>query len=88
MKHSTTAWGGALSAFSENYDDYYRLDVKFGFRLNSKKGKKLSHQFFVDLQNVTNQKNIFVKRYNSNTDQIDDVFQTGFFPDFMYRIQF
>ncbi len=74
-------------AFSETYAEYYRWDVKFGFRINSKKGK-VSHQFFVDLQNVTNRENIFVKRYNPVSDEINDVFQTGFFPDFMYRIQF
>jgi hypothetical protein len=74
-------------AFSERYDAYLRWDVKFGFRLNGKKSK-VSHQFFVDLQNVTNRENIFVERYNPVTDQIDQVNQIGFFPDFMYRIQF
>jgi len=74
-------------AFSERYSDYFRWDVKFGFRLNGKTGK-VSHQFFVDLQNVTNRENIFVKRYNPVTDEINDVNQIGFFPDVMYRIQF
>lgn len=72
-------------AFSQRLDDYMRLDVKFGFRLNS---GKISHQFFVDLQNVTNRQNVFTERYNPVTDQIDPVYQIGFFPDFMYRIQF
>lgn len=74
-------------AFSETYSDYFRWDVKFGFRLNGKKSK-VSHQFFVDLQNVTNRENIFVERYNSVTDEINEVNQIGFFPDVMYRIQF
>lgn len=74
-------------AFSERYEAYFRWDVKFGFRLNSKKSK-ISHQFFVDLQNVTNRENVFTERYNSVTDEINTVTQTGFFPDFMYRIQF
>jgi hypothetical protein len=74
-------------AFSERYDDYFRWDVKFGFRLNGK-NSKVSHQFFVDLQNVTNRENIFVERYNPVTDEINDVNQIGFFPDVMYRIQF
>jgi hypothetical protein len=74
-------------AFSERYDPYFRWDVKFGFRLNGKKSK-VSHQFFVDLQNVTNRENVFVERYNPVTDEINTVTQTGFFPDFMYRIQF
>ncbi|MGE0589921.1 MAG: carboxypeptidase-like regulatory domain-containing protein [Cyclobacteriaceae bacterium] len=74
-------------AYSSRYDDYFRWDVKFGVRVNSKK-KKVSHQFFVDLQNITNRKNEFVRRYNEVTDQINRVDQIGFFPDVMYRIQF
>jgi hypothetical protein len=74
-------------AFSQQYDDYLRLDVKFGVRLNSKK-RNVSHQFFVDLQNVTNRKNEFVRRYSENADEINSVYQIGFFPDVLYRIQF
>lgn len=74
-------------AFSERYEDYFRWDVKFGVRLNSGK-RNISHQFFVDLQNVTNRQNEFVRRYNEVTDEINEVEQIGFFPDVMYRIQF
>jgi len=72
-------------AFSQRYGSYFRWDVKFGVRLNR---SKVSHQFFVDFQNVTNRKNEFVRRYNEVTDQINTVEQIGFFPDVMYRIQF
>lgn len=74
-------------AFSKRYPFYLRWDVKFGVRLNSAKGK-VSHQFFVDLQNVTNRENIFERRYNAVKDQINDVNQIGFFPDVLYRLQF
>jgi hypothetical protein len=74
-------------AFSQQYDPYLRWDVKFGVRLNSQK-RNVSHQFFVDLQNVTNRENEFVRRYNEVTDEINVVNQIGFFPDVMYRIQF
>lgn len=74
-------------AFSEQYDTYLRWDVKFGVRLNSKK-RNISHQFFVDFQNVTNRENEFVRRYNEVTDEINRVDQIGFFPDVLYRIQF
>ncbi len=72
-------------AFSENYGDYFRWDMKVGVRLNR---SKVSHQFFVDFQNVTNRQNEFVRRYNPVTDRINVVEQIGFFPDVMYRIQF
>lgn len=74
-------------AFSEQYDDYFRWDVKFGIKLNSKK-KKQSHQLYFDLQNITNRANVFVRRYNRLTNSIDQVDQIGFFPDFGYRFQF
>ena len=74
-------------AFSEQNDDYFRLDVKLGYKINSR-SKKRSHQFHVDLQNVTNNENIFVRRYNRLTNRVDQVDQIGFFPDFGYRFQF
>ncbi len=74
-------------AFSLRQSPYFRWDLKFGFQLNSAK-KKLSHQFYFDLQNVTNRDNIFLKQYNRQTNEVNDVYQIGFFPDFMYRIQF
>ncbi|MBT31749.1 MAG: TonB-dependent receptor [Thalassobius sp.] len=74
-------------AYSKQYDPYFRWDVKFGFRVNSRT-KNISHQFFVDFQNVTDRRNVFVERYNEVTDEIDIVEQIGFFPDVLYRIQF
>ncbi|MEM9144167.1 MAG: carboxypeptidase regulatory-like domain-containing protein, partial [Bacteroidota bacterium] len=61
-------------AFSERFDNYFRWDVKFGIRLNSKT-KKRSHQLYVDLQNVTNRENVFVRRYNRLTNRVDQVDQ-------------
>ncbi|MEL7270283.1 MAG: TonB-dependent receptor [Bacteroidota bacterium] len=74
-------------AFSQQYEDYFRWDVKFGLKINSRT-KKTSHQFYVDLQNVTANENIFVRRYNRLTNNIDEVNQIGFFPDFGYKFQF
>lgn len=67
--------------------DYLRLDMKFGFRLNSNK-RKIAHSFYLDLQNVTNNKNLFLRRYNEQKQNIGEVYQIGFFPDVMYRVQF
>ncbi|MDN3725348.1 TonB-dependent receptor, partial [Aequorivita sp. SDUM287046] len=72
-------------AYSQQYDDYLRLDFKFGMKLNR---KKTSLQFYVDFQNVTNNKNIFVTRYNRLTNNVDRVNQIGFFPDFGCKLQF
>jgi hypothetical protein len=74
-------------AFSQKYDNYLRLDLKLGITLNSTK-RKSSHKFYIDLQNVTNRKNVFVKKYNRITNNLDQINQSGFFPDFGYRFQF
>ena len=74
-------------AFSEQYPSYFRTDLKIGFRMNSSK-RKFSQQFFIDFQNITNRKNVFVNRYNRATNEVNTVYQSGFLPDLMYRIQF
>ncbi|SDS92288.1 Outer membrane receptor proteins, mostly Fe transport [Maribacter dokdonensis] len=74
-------------AFSQQYDDYMRLDLKLGFTLNSNM-KKTSHKFYIDLQNITNRDNVFIRQYNRITNNVDQINQAGFFPDFGYRFQF
>ena len=74
-------------AFTEKYPDYYRFDIKFGYRMNGMK-KKISHMLFFDLQNITFRKNVFAIRYNSVTQNANTAYQNGFFPNFLYRIQF
>lgn len=74
-------------AYSEKYTDFLRLDVKIGFTLNSKK-RSVSQSWFFDVNNVTNRKNIFADRYNPLTNSINTAYQIGFFPNFVYRIEF
>lgn len=74
-------------AYSRQYDSYFRWDVKFGIKINSKSKKRL-HQFYLDLQNLTANENVFARRYNRLTNNIDQVNQIGFFPDFGYKFQF
>lgn len=74
-------------AFSLRLDDYFRWDVKLGFRINSEK-RKLSQTFFLDFQNVTNHANIFAMRYNEVKGNVGRIDQIGFFPDILYRIEF
>ena len=74
-------------AYTQQYPQYVRLDVKVGFRLNSKKSH-VSNTFFLDFQNVTFRKNVFETAYNPLTRSIQNVNQLGFFPDVLYRLQF
>ncbi|MFZ4523386.1 MAG: TonB-dependent receptor [Bacteroidales bacterium] len=74
-------------AFSERYPDFYRLDVKAGFTYNHKK-IKLSQTFYIDIQNVTGHQNVFAQQYNAFTKQVNTLYQIGFYPNFVYKIQF
>lgn len=71
---------------AEQLPYYLRLDTRFGFRLNSSK-RRLSQTIYLDLQNVTNRDNVFVQRYNQVLKQVGTVYQVGFFPDILYKIQ-
>jgi hypothetical protein len=74
-------------AFTERNPAFYRLDIKFGFVKNSSK-YKLAQSIFFDIQNVTNHKNVFAQRYNPIRNTINTAYQIGFFPNFVYKIQF
>ncbi len=74
-------------AYSQKYSDFMRLDVKIGYTHNSKK-RKISQSWSFDVNNVTNRKNIFAERYNGITNMLNTSYQIGFFPNFVYRIEF
>ena len=78
---------GDLLAYSARNSSFFRLDVKMGFTMNSKKSK-MSQSLFFDIQNITNNKNVFAERYNPVTNKINTAYQIGFFPNFIYKIQF
>lgn len=72
-------------AFSEQYKTYFRWDLKLGYTYE---GKRATQKIYVDLQNLSFQKNIFSQNYNPSTDNIETKYQIGFFPDVQYRILF
>ncbi len=72
---------------SKRLSGYFRLDTKYGFRFNSAKHKR-SQTLYLDLQNVTNQQNVFLQNYNAQKQKIGTVYQIGFFPDILYRLTF
>lgn len=77
----------STDAFSSHYANYYRLDFKAGFTVNSAK-RKIAQTFSLDLQNVTNHKNVFSQSYDSKMKNISTTYQLGFFPNVVYKIQF
>lgn len=71
--------------YEDQQKEYFRLDFKTTLKHN---GKRVSQQFSVDLQNLTNQQNIFQTGYNANTQKIGTIYQRGFFPNVQYTIVF
>jgi hypothetical protein len=78
---------GDAYAFSSRYAAYFRLDFKIGYTLNSSSAK-MSHSFSLDLQNITNSKNVFSQSYDRGRQSINTTYQLGFFPNLTYTLQF
>jgi CarboxypepD_reg-like domain/TonB-dependent Receptor Plug Domain len=74
-------------AYSAFYPKYIRLDFKLGYTFNSRKIKQ-SQSFAIDLQNITNNKNVFSQNYDDRSQTISTTYQLGFFPNVIYKIQF
>ncbi len=72
---------------SDYYANYFRMDFKIGYTHNSRT-RKLSQSFSLDLQNITNNKNVFSQEYDDRSRSIKTTYQLGFFPNFIYKLQF
>jgi len=72
-------------AYENRWDNYFRTDLRIGFKMN---GKRFNQEWAIDLQNVTGNKNIYSQSYNPRTNSVSYDYQTGFYPMFLYRIQF
>jgi hypothetical protein len=73
------------NAYSERQEAYFRADVKLAYR---KEYKRSTLEFALDLQNVTNNQNIFSQSYNPRTNTIITQYQQGFFPVPFVRFTF
>lgn len=72
-------------AFSEKQQSYFRSDLKLAYR---REYKKSTMEFSIDLQNITNHKNIFNQTYDRRTNRINNGYQQGFFPVPTFRFTF
>ncbi len=71
--------------FESQYAPYIRPDIKIGFRKN---GRKTSHRWYIDFQNVINYQNEFYHFYNEKEEKVKTIYQRGFFPDISYQMLF
>jgi hypothetical protein len=72
-------------AYSEQFPDYLKVDLKIGFRLN---GDKVSQLWEFYVENVTNHANPLNLLYSKSKESVETVYQLGIFPLFNYRIYF
>ncbi len=72
-------------AYSHQYDPYFTLDVKLGFKMNL---KKADQEFALEIKNLTNHHNIFQQLYDPVNHRIKTDYQQGLFPIMFYRIRF
>jgi hypothetical protein len=81
--------GQAVYDFNEVYvdkfSDYFRIDLKIGYKRN---GKKITQEWSMNLANITNHKNVFQQVYNASSQQVETRYQTGFLPIAQYKILF
>ena len=64
---------------------YARFDLRVSYKINA---KKVSHEFAIDLINITNNKNILKYSFNVATTGAQQDYQLGFLPLFYYKLDF
>lgn len=71
--------------YDNQFDTYFRLDFKATYR---RSGKRITQEWFIDIQNITNHKNAFIQGYDPLRKDIVTQYQLGLFPNFNYRVNF
>ena len=66
-------------------DDYFRIDLQVGYIHNH---SKYNSELRLDIQNVTNRKNIYEMYYDPTKKEIKQTYQLGLIPILSYRIEF
>ena len=75
------------NSYEKRFDDYFRLNARITFKLNSKK-RALSHEWALDIQNITNHQNVYAQSWDDDKQEVVIDYQQGFFPMVTYRILF
>jgi len=72
-----TIYDEITNPYSIKQKAYFRADIKFGYRINYKRS---TFEFGVDLQNISDNKNIFIQKYNRRTNALAYEYQQEFLP--------
>jgi len=71
--------------FSRKSNTYFRNDVRLSLVKNA---RNKTHELSIDLQNITNYQNEYLRNFNEKTQKEEISYQMGFLPILTYRITF
>ena len=72
-------------AYKKRLPDYFRVDLNINMKTNF---KRWSLEWFIELINLTNHKNIQTKFYDTRFNRFEYVYQYGFTPNFGFKFYF
>lgn len=72
-------------AYSKQFNDYSRIDIKIGFRENY---KRATLTWFITMQNIFDKKNILTQVYNRYSQKVENVYQLGRVPIGGFKVEF
>ncbi len=72
-------------AYSQQMPLYMNINLRAGIKFI---GKSATQEIAINISNLTNRKNPFFMKYDSQTDGLKTVYQFGMMPDILYRIVF
>ena len=73
------------NAFAPQHPEYFRTDIKIGYKVN---GKKITQEWAFTIQNATNRKNVFSQVYDVSKQSVLTRYQIGILPIMQYKILF
>lgn len=74
------------NAFANNLENIYQLSLSMNYKIEK---PKTTHEFFLNLENITNRKGRLTEYYDSNEpNSIGYTTQFGLLPNLMYRLYF
>ena len=77
--------GDIEDLLAEKHKPYRRLDIGLNYKINR---TKITHSISIDVQNVTNQKNVFGKYYHIPSQSIRESTHNLIIPILNYRLDF
>jgi hypothetical protein len=72
-------------AYSKKYPDYFRMDIKIAYKINT---SQTTQEIAISAENLSNHKNLFSENFNPSDGNIVKVYQLGLFIVGFYRINF